>query len=135
MNFKLQALLVFCILLLLGCAPTWEEYYNAYPETVNENVWNAMQSESNISQFIQILKDNELDTIFNSDIPYTVIVPSNEAVEAFQDTFNITLLKYHISSHLINSGSIPEKRQIQTLTNKFALYERNGNMVMIKITM
>ncbi|MFC2115061.1 fasciclin domain-containing protein [Bacteroidota bacterium] len=129
MRLLSNTVLFFCILLAVGCTQHWEEYYNDYPETVNENVWNAMQSDPEISRFIQVLTDHELDTLFNSDIPYTVFTPSNEAMGAFPDSIYKTLLMYHICSHVLNSGSIQGKRKIQTLTEKFALFERLGNSI------
>jgi hypothetical protein len=115
----------------MGCDQLWEKHYDDYPETVDENVWNAMQSDTDISQFTQVLKDFELDTLFSSDIPYVVFTPTNFAMEAFSDTVSETFLKYHICSHFIHSGSIGEKRKIQTLTEKFALFERIGNTILI----
>jgi uncharacterized surface protein with fasciclin (FAS1) repeats len=122
-----NTVLCYCILLTMGCNPRWEEYYDEYPETVNENVWNAMQSDPEISEFTQVLMDYELDTLFNSDIPYAVFTPTNEAMGAFPDSVDQTLLMYHICSHFIHSGSIQGKRKIQTLTEKFALFERHMN--------
>jgi hypothetical protein len=120
-----------CILLATGCTQRWEEYYEEYPETVDENVWNALQMDTEISEFVRVLKDHELDTLFNSDIPYALMAPTNEAMGAFSDSVDQTLLKYHIFSHFIHSGSIQGKRKIQTLTEKFALFQRNGNTVSI----
>jgi hypothetical protein len=121
-----------CILLSMGCTKRWEEYYEGYPETVDENVWNAMQNDPEISEFARILMDFELDTLFNSDIPYAVFTPSNEAMNSFPDSaINQIVLMYHISSHFIHSGSVQGKRKVQTLTEKFALLQRNGNTVSI----
>ncbi len=131
MRLLSNTVLGFFILLTMGCTQRWEEYYEEYPETVNENVWNAMQSNPEISKFIQVLTDYELDTLFNSDIPYSVFTPSNEAMGAFPDSIDETLLMYHICSHLLHSGSIQGKRKIQTLTEKFALFEEHGNTVSI----
>jgi len=123
MKLKLNIVLGIIVVFAIGCTRDWEDHYDVYPETVNENVWNAMQSDSKLSQFVQILKDNQLDTLFQSDIPYTIFAPTNEAVGAFLGTVDTTLLKYHICSHFINSGSIGGKRKIQTLTEKFALFD------------
>ncbi len=131
MKLKIKVILGVLIVLAVGCTREWEDYYDVYPETVNENVWNAMQNNPEISQFIQILKDNQLDTLFQSDIPYTVFAPTNSAIGSFSGMVDITLLKYHISSHFINSISINGKRKIQSLTQKFALFERNGKNVLI----
>jgi len=134
MKFKIGILTIGVLLIFVaGCNKEWDPHYNNYPETVDQNFWDAMQSDANISQFVQVLKDYKLDTLFESDIPYTVFAPSNEALSSFigSGTFNDVIIKYHIASHFINSSSINGKRQVQTLTEKFALFEQNGNSVKI----
>lgn len=134
MKFK-NSILAIGIVLVLGysCTKQWEDYYNEYPETVNENVWDAIQKNSKTTKFVQYLKDNQLDTLFNSDIAYTIFVPSNTAMDHYLSTADVdtTLLKYHIASHFIQSGNIQGKRKIQTLTSKFALFERYGGKVLL----
>ena len=129
MNIKNSILLIgIFILLIFGCTKEWEDYYDVYPETVNENVWDAIQKNSQTSRFVEIIKENQLDTLFNSDISYTIFVPTNNAIDEYvaNATIDTTLLKYHIASHFIQSGNIQGKRKIQTLTSKFALFERIG---------
>ncbi|MBK6284821.1 MAG: fasciclin domain-containing protein [Draconibacterium sp.] len=116
-----------------GCTKQWDEHYNTYPETVDENVWDVIQSDPQFSSFVEIVKTAKMDTLFLSDISYTIFAPTNEAVAAFRGVkeFDNVILAYHFSSHFINTSSIEGKRQIQTLTEKFALFERNGNEVKI----
>ena len=111
----------------MGCTPNpnWEEYYNGYPETANKNVWDAMQEDLSISQFTDLLEQYQLDTLFNSDLSYTVFAPSEEAFDAFLDTIDEDMAKYHICTHLINSSRVEGKRKIQTLTDKFLLFEKS----------
>lgn len=87
------------------------------------------------SKFVQVIKDANMDdTLFNSKIAYTIFAPTNDAISKFTggvQGFNNVILSYHICQHFINVSSIQGKRQIQTLTEKFALFERNGNDVLI----
>ena len=128
MKIKNSILVGIFILLIFGCTKEWEDYYDVYPETVNENVWDAIQKNGQTSKFVQYLKESQLDTLFLSDISYTIFVPSNSAIDEYLSGASIdtTLLKYHIASHFIQSGNIQGKRKIQTLTSKFALFERVG---------
>lgn len=116
-----------------ACTKQWDEHYNVYPETVDGNVWEVIQSDPQFSSFVQVIKEAKMDTLFQTDTPYTILVPTNEAVAAFKGAkdFSNVILAYHICSHFINVSSIQGKRQIQTLTEKFALFERNGNQVKI----
>ena len=116
-----------------GCTKQWDEHYNIYPDTVDENVWDVIQSDPQFSSFVQIIKDTKMDTLFQSDISYTILAPTNDAIATFKGVkdFNNVILDYHICSHFINVSSIQGKRQIQTLTEKFVLFERNGNQVKI----
>ena len=134
MKFKIGILTTAVLILFItGCNKEWDNHYNVYPDTVDQNVWDAMQSDSKISQFVQVLKDYQLDTLFESDIPYTVFAPTNDALSNYigSGAFNDVIIKYHIASHFINSSSIEGKRKVQTLTEKFALFEKNGNSIKI----
>lgn len=120
---------VVLLLLLFSCTKEWEDHYDVYGESVDQNFWEAMSADSRVSEFVKILKEFQYDTLFQSDIPYTVFAPSNEALAQFSGSANIdtTLLNYHIVTHFIQSGSISGKRKVQTLSKKYALFERNGN--------
>jgi len=125
--------IVFVIIVTTNCTKQWDEHYNVYPETVDGNVWDVIQSNPDFSKFVEIIKAAKMDTLFQSDIAYTIFVPTNQAISNFTGVkeFSNVVLAYHFSSHFINVSSIQGKRQIQTLTEKFALFERNGNEVKI----
>lgn len=134
MKFRLGILFIGLIIIgVASCTKEWDEHYNVYPETVDQNVWEVIQSDSQFSSFVQVIKQAKMDTLFNSDIAYTIFVPTNDAISKFTggQEFTNVILAYHISQHFINVSSIQGKRQIQTLTEKFALFERNGNEVKI----
>lgn len=121
------------LVILGGCTKNWDDYYTNYPETVNENLWDVMQNDPSISKFVELMKENQADSIFQNDIPYTIFAPTNDALNTYLETKPVTdiLLGYHVASHVINQGSIHEKRKVQTLTEKFALFERIGSKVLI----
>lgn len=123
----------FIIITATNCTKQWDEHYNVYPDTVNENVWDVIQGDPNFTDFVNIIKAAKMDTLFKSDIAYTIFVPTNQAIANFGGAkeFNKVVLAYHFSSHFINISSIQGKRQVQTLTEKFALFERNGSEVKI----
>ncbi len=135
MKFRIKILLIgFIIIGAAGCKnQQWEDHYNVYPETVDKNVWDVIQSDPQFSSFVQIIKNYKMDTLFLSDIPYTIFAPTNDAIANFTGVreFSNVVLAYHFCSHLINVSSIQGKRQIQTLTEKFALFDRNGSKVKI----
>jgi len=133
---KVRLVILFIGLIIFGavsCTKQWDEHYNNYPDTVDENIWDVIQRNPQFSSFVQIVKAARLDTIFKSDISYTVFVPTNDAISDFQGVkeFSDVILSYHFCQHFINISSIQGKRQIQTLTEKFALFERAGNKVTI----
>ncbi len=121
------------ILLFTGCNKEWDKHYDDYPETVDENVWDAIQKDPKLSKFVEIVKANKFDTLFNSDIPYSVLIPTNDAITNYTgvNEFSEVVLRYHFYSHLLNSSSIEGKRKVQTLTEKFAMFEKSGNSVKI----
>jgi hypothetical protein len=128
---KLKAVLYISLTIALfsACTKEWEDYYNVYPETVDQNVWEAIQNDPVISDYVQIIKDMKYDTLFKSDIPYTLFVPDNDALSQYKNDniIDSKLINYLISKHFIQSGNANGKRRIQTLGEKFALFEKYGN--------
>ena len=129
MKLKYSILIVLTLFLVASCSNFWDEHFDIYPETVDKNVWDAMQSDPEISEFVQILKDFKYDTLFLSDNSYTLFVPTNSALTQYKtgNSINQSLIDYHISSHFIQSGNIVGKRHIQTLAKKFAMFEKYGD--------
>ena len=104
------------LILIFGCTENWDEHYVYYPETVNQNVWEAIQNENKISDFVQILKDYRFDTLFQANSTYTLFIPTNQALTAFkaENEVDVMLLNYLITPHFVQSRGIKEKRRIQT---------------------
>jgi hypothetical protein len=118
------------LLIIASCADYWDNHYGAYPETVDQNVWEAMQSNPEISVFVGIMKQLQYDTLFSSHNTYTIFVPTNNALSQGGGTSGIdtSVINYHIATHHIQSGNIGEKQKVQTLSRKFALFERIGSL-------
>ncbi len=131
MKFKSYLIISLAILFFTSCEQDWEDHYDVIPATVDENVWNAMQQDPQISEFVQILKDFQYDTLFIRDNSYTIFVPTNDAVAQFrnENSFDSLLVEYHISTHFIQSSNIIDTRQIQTLATKFAFFQRFGTQL------
>jgi hypothetical protein len=134
MSYKTFILLLsFIPVIFIGCEGKWDDHYDDYPETVNANLWDEMQKDSRISKFCEILKENQYDTLFQSDIPYTLYVPSNGILEDYISVNSVTpnFLGYLITPHFIQSGNIYGARVVQTLIEKYIRFERYGAQVLI----
>lgn len=127
---KSTSILFFAIIVfsITSCTNRWDEHFNVTPDTVEKNVWEAMKEDAKISKFVALLEANRLDTLFQSDIAYTVFAPSNESFETINFSVIDTsiLLSYHIVSHFIQSESIDQSRQVMTLSKKYAIITNNG---------
>jgi hypothetical protein len=117
------------LLMVLGCEKYWDEHYGSQPETVNENVWEAVQKQADLSSFVGYIKEFRYDTLFLNNDSYTLFIPDNDAFTQFIDTgeVNTYVLDYHISEHFIQSGNIQGKRKVQTLGEKFVMFEKFSN--------
>lgn len=113
------------LLLIFGCTENWDEHFVRYPETATQNVWEVIQNENDISDFVQILKDYSYDTLFQTNSTYTLFIPTNQALAEFkaENEVDSMLLNYLMTPNFVQSRGIGEKRKIQTLGNKFALFE------------
>ena len=133
MKLKSGIYAVLVVFLFASCNKEWDDHYNVYPETVDKNVWEALAADGQVSAFVQLLKDFKYDTLFQSDISYTLFVPTNDALNEFTaaNQVDTTLLNYHIATHFIQSGAITGKRKVQTLSKKYALFERYGTKTLL----
>lgn len=128
MKSKIIFLGVLALIGLYGCTKYWEDHYTIYPETVDINLWDALNEDPDITEFVQVLKEFQYDTLIFSDDTYTIFVPGNDALTDFiaENEMDTTQLNYLISSYFLQSEDIGVKRKIQTLGRKFALLEKNG---------
>jgi hypothetical protein len=130
MKFKILIAFIVAPILFLGCEEkAWDDHYHHQPETVDQNIWDFIQGEGEFSVFAGLIKEYHYDSLFLEDDPYTLFIPSNEALTEFLDTGTMvrSIMDYHISRHVIQSMSIAGKQKIQTLGEKFALFEKAGN--------
>jgi uncharacterized surface protein with fasciclin (FAS1) repeats len=119
------------LLSLSSCEKRWEDHYDQRPETVDMNVWEALQQDPELSLFVQYVKEFSYDTLFQTTDVFTLFVPDNTAMNTLNENGSVTtrLLDYHISRHYIQSQNIKGKKKIQTLAEKFALFENTGRTV------
>ncbi len=129
MKLKLSLLIIFPLFIITSCTKDWEDHYNNNPVTLKQNVWDGMQNDSEISEFVKILKDMQYDTLFLTDISYTLFVPTNAALDIYksENSLEKSLVNYLLTPHFIQSGDVIGTRYIQTLSEKFALFEKNGS--------
>lgn len=122
-------LLVVSILAVIGCSKTWDDHYNKVPETINTNVWDAIQGNTNLSRFVEVMKQYKYDTLFSSNNTYTLFIPDNNAIDnAIQAAkFDTTNLNYLITKFFIQPIDISGKRKLQTLGKKFATFDNSGS--------
>jgi hypothetical protein len=137
---------VVLIVMLFGCKNNeWEDHYNSPIATINTNVWEAMQKDEDLSQFVQYIKKFNYDTLFvgalnpsndgrslsGKDDTYTLFAPTNYAFSQLLSTDSIYAgsIAYHISTFFIQSGNIKGKRKVETFNKKFALFSKIDNIV------
>ena len=124
MNKIKYILITIPIFILLSCNnEIWNEHYNKKPETIDKNIWDAIQEKSDFSLYVKAMKDHKLDSLFTSDDVYTLFIPDNDAINNYLnfDSTGITLsiLENLISKYFILSSSINGTRKIQVLSEKY----------------
>jgi uncharacterized surface protein with fasciclin (FAS1) repeats len=127
-GFRMKPYLLLAMVLVLitfACKEDWDAHYTPTEETVNMNVWEAIQQEANFSLFADFLLKNGLDTILGGNQQYTLFIPTNDAFNAIPDTVEITafLMNHLISPNVVNIRYIETSKQLQTLSGKFALIQ------------
>ncbi len=126
------AYIILVTLIILGfyaCEEDWANHYDTKPDTVGESVWDALKSNSDASEFVALVEQFSLDSIFDSNDVHTLFVPNNEAIGQFkqQNEFTEAEAAYHILRYYIQPNNVRGVRKIQTYMLKFAQFEnRNG---------
>lgn len=129
MKSKIGILLTVIIFTAMGCKnTTWDDHYTKLPETINMNVWDAIQARSDLSKFVDLMVKYKYDSLFTSNDSYTLFIPDNSAIDKLMQSEDIgaTILNYHISRHVIQLVGIQGKRKLQTLEDKYSTFESVG---------
>lgn len=114
---------------LSGCSDYWDKHYLTKPETVDQNIWDVIQNDKDLSMYVEYMKKFKLDTMFEGNNTYTLFVPVNSAFTKLSGTSPVTktLLEYNIVQNFIQSVNVQGKQKVQTLSEKFGLFENAGN--------
>jgi len=133
MRTKTGILLTLMVLTVFSCKEPWDDHYLKQPETVDENVWDAIQRDPELSVFVDYIKEFSYDTLFEGNSTFTIFTPDNDAMNSFLDTGTVTraVIDYHFAEMHIQPGIVSGKRKIQTLAEKFALLEKYGSVVLL----
>jgi uncharacterized surface protein with fasciclin (FAS1) repeats len=128
MNFRKYILFILTALTIAGCSEYWDKHYLVQPETVNQNVWDAIQNDKDLSMYVNYIKEMKYDTLFNGNDSYTLFAPVNSA---FTQSGLVTrsMIEYSIITHFVQLVNIKGKQKVQTLSEKFGMFERAGNEV------
>lgn len=114
------------IALLQSCNPPWEEHYTSQEEKINMKVWDAVRQNPNYSIFVSLIESEGLDSLFQTESVYTLIVPTDEAFSALSDTTTDmqSILKYHIMQTIFMDRSVETWRRMLTTIGKFVLIQK-----------
>lgn len=130
MKLRIGTIIIILSFFLFSCEKKeWDKHYQDQPDTVDQNIWEVIKADEDLSVFAGLMEEFRYDTLFAGDDPYTLFIPTNDAFAVLLDTGAVTksILDYHLSPHYIQSMSISGKRKIQTYGEKFAFFERSGD--------
>jgi len=122
-------LIILGAILLCSCSrEEWEEHYNNYEEHVNMELWDAVREEPRYSNFVEYMEEYRLDSLFESELSFTLFIPDNDALESLNDTTSSVdiILANHISETVFMTRNVETSRKVQTLRGKFAIIDRTA---------
>lgn len=139
MKSKIIITLLVFIFSIFGCTENWDEHFDKPRETVNINVWDAVKNRPDLSSFVNLMVKYKLDSIFQSDITYTLFVPDNGAIDLLTKLEGIddeTILNYNICQNFIQPIDVQGKIKLQTFAGKYSTFEKaNGTSLYDGITL
>jgi len=129
-KIKIYNLLVlFSLLLLAACKDGWEEHIEVTNTANQQNLFERINSDPNLSQFAAYLKTTKYDAILASSKTYTAWVPDNAAIEAFNVSHpdylkNEVNLRYFVGYHIVNTSYTlrtegADTLRLRTLSTKY----------------
>ena len=69
------------MVLTLNNCNQWDEHYNSPIEASSILLWDAISNDVQYSEFVNLIAEVELDTVINSNTPFTLFVPDNSSLE------------------------------------------------------
>ena len=79
--YKRLAVVLTAALALAGCSDDWDDHYNA-PTGASGNLWEAIESNPNLSNFATVIKGVGYDKALSSSQMFTVFAPTNDNFSA-----------------------------------------------------
>ena len=129
---KPVAALGICILIvcLSGCEDYKERYY-VPPVNADVSLYDALSIDGRFSEFLWLISENNMDSVFEKNEPLTLFIPENSAFEGLElESIDVSrILAYHIANFLINIHEVKDYRKVQTYFGKFStLINESGQM-------
>ncbi|WP_139955806.1 fasciclin domain-containing protein [Flavicella sediminum] len=127
---------VILLLLTSGCSEnSWDDHYKQIDERLEVNLLEVLSQDSELTKFVALLKQTELDKLLAYSQAYTVWAPSNAAIDALPaETLNDPellkrLLENHISKFSYSSNIIEESVLVKMLNDKYIAFAKSGTEV------
>ena len=96
---KPVAALGFCIVIvcLSGCEDYKERYY-VQPVNADVSLYDALSTDGRFSEFLSLISENNMDSVFEKNEPLTLFIPENSAFEGLElESMDVSrMLAYHI---------------------------------------
>lgn len=128
---KTRIIIIFAVFIatIIACEDVWQKQYYIQSDAVDKNMWEVIRMDGELSSFADMIEEFHLDTLFEGGNTYTLFIPNNAAVDEFSKSNEITdqILRYHFINQFIQSQAIKGKRKLQTITQKYALFENIGS--------
>lgn len=126
--YRMQAAAVFMAgLCCASCSDTWDDHYTAASEgVINTTLWQAINSNSELSNFAKVAKACGYDTTLDGSQTFTVFAPTNANLTSEQADSMIALYNEDKAAGVKTA----ENRVIkQFLQNHIALYKKSVSSI------
>jgi len=134
MRLRYYGIPIFAFLILtvlvVSCRDDWDKHYNAEPANKsNLNIFEYIQSQTDLSTFTKMLKSTGYDSILNKSQTFTVWAPNNQAlvnVDLTDTALVRIIVKNHITRFSHTSSGIISKTIIM-LDNKLIVFAKGAD--------
>jgi uncharacterized surface protein with fasciclin (FAS1) repeats len=122
--------LLIAVVTVTSCRETWDEHYGiSNGKKTDLNLFQYIESQSDLSKFTEMLKISGYDTIINMPQTYTVWAPVNSALADLDLTDTaavVNVVKNHISRFSIPTSGIDTKI-ISMLSKKYLTFQKTDD--------
>jgi uncharacterized surface protein with fasciclin (FAS1) repeats len=120
-NWWLGLFVVITFTTMIGCTNQWDDHVKVETSTLGGTIMDAINSNTNLSTFAQMLKNTGYDKVLRSGSEFTVFAPCNTALSSYtsaSDSIQKVIVKNQITFLKHNDSELSSLKTLRSVNGK-----------------